>query len=146
MKVTVKKQEERKEDEVVIYCSVENRKIKKIKGFVENMDYKLWVTSNEENVMVDPDEVYYFESVDKRTFVYLKEMILECPLRLYEIELKYKGFSFFRATKSTIVNTKYIRKVVPMLNRNLMVTLKNKEKLIISRRNIKEFKILIGWE
>lgn len=146
MRVTVKKREEFEEDEVIIYCSVENRKIKKIKGFVENMDSKLCAISNEERVMVYPDEVYYVESVDKRTFVYLKERILKCPLRLYEIEVKYKGFSFFRATKSIIVNMKYIRKVVPMLNRNLMVTLENKEKLIISRRNVKEFKRLIGWE
>lgn len=59
-------------------------------------------------------------------------------------EQKYIGLSFFRATKSTIVNTKYIEKIVPMLNRNLVVTLLNKEKIIISRRNVKEFKQLIG--
>ncbi|MBU3136759.1 hypothetical protein KPL39_10825 [Clostridium gasigenes] len=57
MKVTVKKQEEFGDDEVVIYCSVENGEIKKIKGFVENMDSKLWVISNEEKIMVYPDEV-----------------------------------------------------------------------------------------
>ncbi|EPZ53732.1 lytTr DNA-binding domain protein [[Clostridium] sordellii ATCC 9714] len=40
----------------------------------------------------------------------------------------------------------YIKDINILLNRNLLVTLENKEKLIISRRNVKDFRKLIGWE
>ncbi|MGH4138750.1 LytTR family DNA-binding domain-containing protein [Clostridium sp.] len=133
-------------DEIVICCLIENKNINKIKEYAENMDLSMGVFDEKEKVLIYPEEVFYIESVDKKTFVYLERKVVESSLRLYEIEEKYKGLTFFRATKSTIINTRYIRKIVPMLNRNLLVTLKNNDKVTISRRNIKEFKEILGWE
>jgi len=146
VKVTIKENEELSSDEVVIHCYNEDLRIKKIRNFIESFDSKISAKEENEIFMVHPEEVYYIESIDKRTYIYLKGKVLECSLKLYELEEKYKAFSFFRATKSSIINTMFIRKVVPMLNRNLMVTLENDEKVIISRRNVKEFNKLIGLE
>ncbi|MBS6023052.1 MAG: LytTR family transcriptional regulator DNA-binding domain-containing protein [Paeniclostridium sordellii] len=146
MNVIVEKQEDLIEDKVVIYCREESQEIKRIKGFIKNINMKLCVSLDCKKIMITPEEIYYIESVDKRTFVYIKDKVLECSLRLYEIEERFKEFSFFRASKSTIVNVMYIKDINILLNRNLLVTLENKEKLIISRRNVKDFRKLIGWE
>lgn len=146
MNVIVEEQEDLIEDQVVIYCREENQEIRKIKGFIKNINTKLCTSLNFKKVMITPDEIYYIESVDKKTFVYIKDKVLECSLKLYEIEDKFKEFSFFRANKSTIVNVMYIKDINILLNRNLLVTLESKEKITISRRNVKDFRKLIGWE
>lgn len=146
MNVIVEKQEDLIEDKVVIYCKEESQEIRRIKGFIKKLNMKLCASLDCKKIMITPEEIYYIESVDKRTFVYLKDKVLECSLRLYEIEERFKEFSFFRASKSTIVNIMYIKDINILLNRNLLVTLENKEKLIISRRNVKDFRKLIGWE
>lgn len=146
MNVIVEEQEELIEDKVVIYCREENQEIRKIKGFIKNINTKLCASLDFKKVMITPDEIYYIESVDKKTFVYIKDNVLECSLKLYEIEDRFKEFSFFRANKSTIVNVMYIKDINILLNRNLLVTLESKEKITISRRNVKDFRKLIGWE
>lgn len=146
MNVIVEEQEDLIEDQVVIYCREENQEIRKIKGFIKNINTKLCTSLDFKKVMITPDEIYYIESVDKKTFVYIKDKVLECSLKLYEIEDKFKEFSFFRANKSTIVNVMYIKDINILLNRNLLVTLESKEKITISRRNVKDFRKLIGWE
>lgn len=146
MNVIVEEQEDLIEDKVVIYCREENQEIRKIKGFIRNINTKLCASLDFKKVMITPDEIYYIESVDKKTFVYIKDKVLECSLKLYEIEDRFKEFSFFRANKSTIVNVMYIKDINILLNRNLLVTLESKEKITISRRNVKDFRKLIGWE
>ncbi|KKY01490.1 MULTISPECIES: LytTR family DNA-binding domain-containing protein [Paraclostridium] len=146
MNVIVEEQEDLIEDQVVIYCREENQEIRKIKGFIKNINTKLCTSLDFKKVMITPDEIYYIESVDKKTFVYIKDKVLECSLKLYEIEDRFKEFSFFRANKSTIVNVMYIKDINILLNRNLLVTLESKEKITISRRNVKDFRKLIGWE
>ena len=146
MNVIVEEQENLTEDQVVIYCREENREIRKIKGFIKNINTKLCASLDFKKIMITPDEIYYIESVDKKTFVYIKDKVLECSLKLYEIEDRFKEFSFFRANKSTIVNVMYIKDINILLNRNLLVTLESKEKITISRRNVKDFRKLIGWE
>lgn len=146
MNVIIEKQEDLIEDKVVIYCREENQEISKIKGFIKNINTKICASLDFKKIMIIPDEIYYIESVDKKTFVYIKDKVLECSLKLYEIEDRFKEFSFFRANKSTIVNVMYIKDINILLNRNLLVTLENKEKIIISRRNVKDFRKLIGWE
>lgn len=146
MNIIVEEQEDLIEDQVVIYCREENQEIRKIKGFIKNINTKLCASLDFKKVMITPDEIYYIESVDKKTFVYIKDKVLECSLKLYEIEDRFKEFSFFRANKSTIVNVMYIKDINILLNRNLLVTLESKEKITISRRNVKDFRKLIGWE
>lgn len=146
MKVTIDINENIEMDEVIIRCSYINEKVEKIERYLKSMDSSIYGASNGEMIPISPDEILYFESIDKRTFVYLENDVLECSMKLYEIEENLENMGFFRATKSTIINTKYIRKVTPMVNKNLLITLSNNEKLILSRRNVSKFKHKIGWE
>ena len=145
MDVIIEQQENLTKDKVVIYCKEENKEIQKIKGYIKSLNTKLCVSSEFKNILVEHDEIYYIESVDKKTFVYLKDKVMECSLKLYEIEDKFRELTFFRANKSTIVNVMYVKDISILLNRNLLLKLENNDKVIISRRNVKEFKKFIGW-
>ena len=76
----------------------------------------------------------YIDTADKRTFLYTKNEIYETELKLYELEEQLKDADFFRANKSCIINFRHIASLKSELNRRLLVTMTNGEKLIVSRQ------------
>ena len=60
--------------------------------------------------------------------------------KLYELESKYEGKSFFRCSKSVIVNLMKIESIKPALNSRFMAKLTNGEVVIISRQYVPQLK------
>ncbi len=85
-------------------------------------------------------EIYYFESVDERTFVYAKSKVYECDEKLYEIEAKMGTHGFARISKSTIVNIRKIREIKPQLNGRFEALLDNGERQIVNRHYVSGLK------
>lgn len=51
-----------------------------------------------------PEDIYYFESIDDKTFAYCEKDVYECSLRLYELEQQFARADFVRISKSCILN------------------------------------------
>jgi len=94
--------------------------------------------------LIEPKDIFYFESVDKKTFIYTEYQVLETTMRLYEIENKLSKHDFFRASKSTVINISKIKNLSPRFNGRLDALLENDEKLIISRQYVPVIKEIIG--
>lgn len=94
--------------------------------------------------LADPEDVYYFESVDERVFAYCKTEVYEVRQRLYELEATLPEADFFRAGKSSILNLNKIKSVTPAFNGRLEALLKNGEKVIISRQYVAVLKEKLG--
>jgi len=90
--------------------------------------------------LIAPADVLYFESVDKRTFIYTADAVYETPLRLYEVEERTSDADFFRSSKAQIVNIAKITALVPDFGGRLVAYLPNDERLIISRHYAKQLK------
>ena len=72
--------------------------------------------------------------------------VYETDKKLYELEEMLDGKTFFRCSKSVIVNLNKITKLKPEVTRNILATLTNGEVVVISRRNVKQLKALIGLD
>jgi len=146
MKVELTEDKTLKENELRIACYKEDEKARKIKRYAEKVDLTLQGKNESGTVFIHPDEIYYLESVEKRTYLYLKDQVLETNIKLYEAEGMLEGLTFFRASKTCIVNVRYVKAIHLQVNRNLLLTMRNEEKIVLSRRNVKEFKQFIGME
>ena len=93
---------------------------------------------------VPAKEIYYIESVDNKTFIYLKKSVFDTKLKLYEIEEQTRGTKLFRCAKSMIVNIAKIRSVSSSVNGRLEAKLQNGEVVVISRQYVAAFKKKIG--
>ena len=102
----------------------------------ESMDYG-------ESLMLGTDQIYYAESVDKKTFVYTKDMCYETKHRLYELE-EILSSNFFRCSKSLIINIRKIKGVKSELNGRMIAELLNGEQMVISRNYVKDLKRKLG--
>lgn len=134
MKITLDCDKSLAEEEIVIKCREMNDTIVKILALASTTDKKLTGSIGKQVFVLDPQAVYYFESVDDKVFLYTKDNVYECVLRLYEIEQDFSVDGFIRANKSTIINLSKVKSILPLLNGKIQAELENGEKQIISRQ------------
>ena len=145
MKVTIKKDIE-SGTAVEIHCREVTSETERLERYISRFDERLTASKNGSTYNVQIDEILYIESVDKKTFLYTKGHVLQTEKRLYELEELLDEKTFFRCSKSVIVNLNKITKLKPEVTRNILATLTNGEVIVISRRNVKALKELIGLD
>ena len=110
---------------------------------LENNCRVIPVTGDGGTSLCRTDKIYYIESVDKRTYIYTKDVCYETKYRLYELEDMLNHY-FFRSAKAMIVNIRKIKNVKAELNGRMTAELLNGEKVVIARSYVKELKERLG--
>lgn len=87
-------------------------------------------------------DIFYFESVDEKVFIYCRDKVYECRKKLYELETL--GGGFFRASKSTVVNINMLESTRPSLSGRFRAHLSNGEEIEISRQYVPVLKRMLG--
>lgn len=139
MKVSLELIGESEEESAVIKAREKTPEIISAMDLLSGNQNKIMVSKDSKTYLLEAGKVYYFESVDKKTFVYTKENCYETKSRLYELEENLGRF-FLRCSKAMIVNIKKISSVCPDISGRLIATLLNGEEIVISRSYVKEFK------
>ncbi len=96
-------------------------------------------TFEDKKVTVALTDIFYIETVDRKTFAYTKDMCVEIKEALRDILEEYSNIGFARISKSTIVNIYKIKKLQGDINMRVIIFLKNDEKLIMNRSYKNEF-------
>lgn len=144
MKIHINIDDTAKDTEISVTCSKLTPEIETLLATLRMLDSQMTVMKDGETFFVDVADIYYIESVERKTFVYTKDEVYESKLRLYEMEERLCAGGFFRAGKSCIIQIRYIRSIRTDIDRKLRVTLENGEKLMVSRQYSDELKRRIG--
>lgn len=146
MKVSVKEIPENEEEEILIKCHEINEEILALLHKLKLSSEKLAVTAGDEIHKIAMQDIFYFETVDNKSFFYCESRVYETKLKLYEFEEMTQGSRFFRASKSTIINAMKISYIKPSLSGRFEVCMENGEKLQVSRQYVSDLKKKIGVE
>ena len=130
--------------QIIIKCKQIDNQILQLKSHIELFDNKLSAKKDHELFLINSSDVLYFESVDNRTFLYTINDVLEINQRLYELENILSPKDFARISKSQIVNMNKIISLKPELNRTILATMCNNEKLSISRKYVKTVRSILS--
>lgn len=144
MKLTIEQSLENNELEIIIKCGVMDDRLRKLIESIRQYSFSIQCKKDSEVYSIPLEEIYYIESIDKKTFVYCKSEVYETTSSLSDLEDKFNTANFIRVNKSCILNINYISKVNPLWNHRLEAILKNNEKIIITRHYIPDFKNKIG--
>ncbi|MBC1249635.1 LytTR family transcriptional regulator [Listeria welshimeri] len=123
---------------VDLHCHPQD--IEKVTNIVLSLEEKIPVKKDGETYLLEPKVILYFEAVENKIFVYTEEEVYETNWKLYELEKRFDESSFFRCSKSMILNIEWIEKVAPGFNGRFEASLLNNEKVIISRQYAKVLK------
>jgi DNA-binding LytR/AlgR family response regulator len=130
-----------KEIEVLIKYAKKTKDIDRLYNLVKLADARIKCNLDSSEKLVYASAIYYFESVDKMTFVYCENNIYRTESRLYQLVEDLSHFGFVQINKSCVLNINVLDSIKPLINSRMEATLKNGERLYITRKylsNIKE--------
>lgn len=140
MNVRIEEQENIKKVEVVILCKEQNTFVNFLAKRIEQITFFICGKDEEKMEQIPIDSIYYFEAVDNKTYIYCKEKVYSCDMKLYELEEKLKGTMFERINKSSILNLEKMKIVKGQVNGRMLVVLDNEEKLVVNRSYVSKIK------
>ena len=144
MKITIEDRPGGGEDEIIIRCKHVDEHLLKLVYALKAGQEKLTATKGTDIVQVMPKEIFYFEAVDNKVFLYLEKDVYETKQKLYELEERFRGTDFVRVSKSVILNLSKVKSLSPAFNGRFEATMKNGEKLIVSRAYVPALKEKLG--
>jgi DNA-binding LytR/AlgR family response regulator len=138
MKVNQYHNQKLSEDYIDLYYRQETDEIKDLLQYVNSRSILNGKTDRGQT-RVMPQEIYYIESVDKKTFLYLEKEVVQIEHSLQELESLLGSSGLVRINKSILVNIYHIRKVNADINMRLCLVMENSEKLSVNRTYKKSF-------
>lgn len=120
-------------ERIDIYYSELTPPLHQIITIIKNEQPVLQGTLEDETFIIQPRDIYYFDTVDRKTFAYTKDKIYQIQQTLTALEQQLSSYGFVRINKSNIVNIYMIKKIKPEPNMKVSAILKNDEKLQINR-------------
>jgi DNA-binding LytR/AlgR family response regulator len=144
MKIIIEECSPGEEDQIIFRCKELNDNILKLIAELKQGQKKLTGIKDGNITVIDPANVYYFEGVDNKVFLYCKQNVYETKQKLYEIEEDFKNTDFFRASKSIILNASKIKSISPAYSGRFEAQLFNGEMVVISRQYVPELKKKLG--
>ena len=144
MKITIIDCPEGEEEEIIIKCRQMDEHLMRMIRTVKAGQERLIGTRNGQIMQIQPKEIYYFEAVDNRVFLYGEREVFETRYKLYELEERLGGTDFFRASKSVLLNLSKVKSFATALGGRCEANMKNGEKLMISRQYVPGLKEKLG--
>jgi len=126
--------------EIRIKYSVMTEDVERITTMLTSATTRILCSQDNGEKLVNVSDIYYFESVDKKTFVYCEKEVYRTALRLYQIAEDYAHLGFMQISKSCILNINVLDSITPLPSSRMEATLKNTERVYVTRKYLENIK------
>ncbi len=144
MKIVYEKVGDDEEEQIVVKCRQVTDGLRAIVRNINCCVEGVTAYRDGEIYKVKLGDVFWFEVVENKSFLYCEKDVYECKLRLYQFEELTRGTAFFRAGKSTVINSDKIESVSPTLSGRFNVKFVNGERGAVSRAYVSALKKVMG--
>ena len=131
---------EQEQEYIEIGCHRTDQRVEEIVRFLKSRQGAVDGMKNDRQYRLPVVDIFYIESVDDRTFIYLEQDCYESRRKLYEFEEVLASRRFARISKAVIINLMKIVSISPALNGRFLCKLTNGEEVIISRKYVPAIK------
>lgn len=140
MKLTIHQELGIPETEIIINCAHVDPRLKGLIDLIRQYSFSLIGYQEGKEFQLPLEQIYYMDSVDGKTFLYLEKKVYFCRETLAVLEEKLIHTSFLRISKNCIINTNFLQSVRPLYNHRLEAFLSNGEALVVTRNYIESLK------
>ncbi|MBB2183730.1 LytTR family transcriptional regulator DNA-binding domain-containing protein [Lachnospiraceae bacterium MD1] len=126
-------QRKEKEIEVIVRYHEMNSDVKRLVQKIESCNHTVVGSDNGRQYKISIYDIYYIESVDKKTFIYTRDQVFRSEKKLYHFVEELKEYDFVQVSKSCILNLDVLEYIKSLYNSRMEATLINGEKITISR-------------
>ena len=114
-----------------------------VKGLIkriESLDVSFSVIAEDGQLRIARSDVYYMEVVDRKAFLYTKKDVYRLDASMQEILDLTADSDLVRISRTCIMNTSHLTGIRQLKNSHLEAMLDNGEKLIVSRKYLRDIK------
>lgn len=126
--------------EGTIRCQEVDERLKHLVRHIRQYTYTFHAKLDGRLCMIPAENIYYVDSVDRKTFLYSKEHVYNISYSLSQLENELGQTTFVRISKCCILNTAYLESIEPLWNHRFLAFLSNDEKLIVTRHYVERLK------
>ena len=134
MRLIMNRRADLEEPEVTLAYREMTEGVKRVSDFVKSLDRTILCKKENEEYEVAVSDIFYIESVDKKSFVYCEKEVFQCSYRLYELEELLPSY-FMRVSKSGILNTRQIFSIDKNLYASSTVCFRRSHKQVFVSRH-----------
>lgn len=128
------------EDEVILKYRRMTEEVERILNFFNCPQKKIVGFKGDKQAVIDIEKILYVESVDRKTFVYTVEDIIQVEFSLVQLEQILNTINFFRCSKAMIINIDKVKELKSLASNRIDATMCNGEHIIISRTYASDFR------
>ncbi|MFC3931635.1 LytTR family DNA-binding domain-containing protein [Streptococcus dentapri] len=140
MKLRIEQDDQYKELEICLKYGQKDKLVERILSFLETVDRQLSCYQDDVKHLVNVSDIYYIESVDKKTFVYVADRVYQTDLRLYQLLDELSSSGFVQISKACLLNINVLESMRPLFNSRMEATLMNGEKVVVNRSYLNDVK------
>jgi len=129
------------EVEILIKYAQMNKTVRQLVAFIKSFSNTLTCASDNREVLVNTSDIFYVESVDKKSFVYCEKEVYRTEIRLYQLMEELSDCGFVQISKSCILNINMLVSIRPLLNSRMEAVLKNGETVHVNRKYISAIRL-----
>lgn len=123
-----------------------NHTVKQLVRRIESVNHAIYGDDNGRQYRIAYEDIFYIESVDKKTFIYTAKQVFRSEQKLYQLLEDLTAFEFVQISKSCILNINVLESIQSLANSRIEVTLQNGERLNVSRTYIPQIKKALSGE
>ena len=143
MTVKLEQHPVQKEIEVIIKYSQKTKVVERIISLIKSVNIQIQCYSDDETLLVNASDIFYIESIDKKSIVCCEENNYQIKEKLYQIYEKLKSAGFVQISKYCIMNINKLEKVKSLENSHLEAILSNGKRLYITRKYLADIKRML---
>ena len=107
---------------------------------IKNMSISFTGKSDGKTVSIDISDIYYIENVERKIFLYSKKDIYRYDGSMADIDYSISETDLVRISRTCFMNVSHLKEIMQIKNSHLEAVLDNGEKLIVSRKYLKDIK------
>lgn len=107
---------------------------------IKSIDMEFSASDDDKQIRIPLSEIYYFEIVERKIFIYTQKEVYRLALTTTDLEDITKGSDIVRISRTCLINIQHLKGIKQIRNSHLEAELDNSEKLIVSRKYLKDIK------
>ena len=114
-----------------------------VKGLIKrirSLDLSFSAFADDRQIRISMSDVYYLETVDRKVFLYTQGDVYRLDASMTEIDKITEDSDLVRISRTCVMNTAHLTEIRQLKNSHLEAMLDNGERLIVSRKYLRDIK------
>ena len=107
---------------------------------IKNLSISFKGKAEGKTVSIDISDIYYIENVERKIFLYSRKDVYRYDGTMADIDSAITDTDLVRISRTCFMNVSHLKEIMQIKNSHLEALLDNGEKLIVSRKYLKDIK------